>query len=69
MIIKPIAPSFGSTIEGVDLAQPLKKQMISEIYSVWLDRQVIILRGQTLSPEQYLAFAKQLGDLISIIPF
>ena len=61
MIIKPIAPSFGSTIEGVDLAQPLKKQMILDIYSIFLDRQVIILRGQTLSSEQYLAFAKQLG--------
>ena len=68
MNIKPLSPSLGSIIHGLDLSQPLKDSLLTEMRAIWLDRLVIILRGQTLSPEQYLAFAKQLGET-DIYPF
>ena len=68
MDIHPLSPSLGSIIHGLDLSQPLKDSLLTELRAIWLDRQVIILRGQALSSEQYLVFAKQLGTP-DIYPF
>ena len=68
MHIQPLSPSLGSLIEGIDLSQPIKKGQLSELRAIWLDRQVIVLRGQSLSSEKYLAFAQRLGTP-DIYPF
>ena len=68
MDIHPLSPSLGSIIHGLDLSQPLTDTLLTELRTIWLDRQVVILRGQALSSEQYLAFAKQLGTP-DIYPF
>ena len=61
MHIQPLSPSLGSIIHGVDLSQPLKEDLLAELRAVWLDRQVIVLRDQSLSSDQYLAFAQATG--------
>ena len=68
MHVQPISPSLGALIHNVDVSQPLKDSLLTELRTIWLDRQVIILRGQALSPEKYLVFAKQLGTP-DIYPF
>ena len=66
--IQPLAPSLGSIIHGFDLSQPLTDSLLAELRAIWLDRKVIVLRGQALASEQYLSFAKQLGTP-DIYPF
>ena len=68
MDIHSLTPSLGSIIHGVDLSQPLKEDLLAELRAVWLDRQVVVLRDQSLSSDQYLAFARQLGTP-DIYPF
>ena len=68
MNTQPLSPSLGSLIYGVDLSQPLTDSILAELHTIWLDRQVIVLRGQSLSSEQYISFAKQLGTP-DIYPF
>ena len=68
MNIQPLSPSIGSIIHGLNLNQPLTKDLLDELRAVWLDRQVIVLRDQSLSSDQYLAFARQLGTP-DIYPF
>ena len=68
MSIQPLSPSIGSVIEGLDLSQPLSADVVADVRQVWLDRQVIIIRGQNLSSEQYRHFAVQLGTP-DIYPF
>ncbi len=68
MNIQPLSPSLGSIIYGLKLSEPLTGDLIAELRAVWLDRQVIVLRDQSLSSDQYLAFAKQLG-MPDIYPF
>ena len=68
MHTEPISPSIGTIIRSLDLNQPLTDDLIAELRAIWLDRQVIIIRGQNLSSEQYLAFAKLLGEP-DIYPF
>ncbi len=68
MHVSTISPSIGSIIHGLDISKPLKKNLLAEIRTIWLDRKIIIIRGQTLSSAEYLAFAHQIGSP-DIYPF
>ena len=68
MKIQHLSPSVGSVIHGLDVSQSLDDQLLAELRAIWLERQIIILRGQTLSSERYLAFASQMGEP-DIYPF
>ena len=59
--IQPLAPSLGSIIHGFDLSRPLSDSLLAELRAIWLDRKVVVLRGQALASEQYLSFARQFG--------
>ena len=54
MNIQPLSPSLGSVIHGLNLSKPLPEDLLAELRAVWLDRQVIVLRDQSLSSDQYL---------------
>ncbi|MEE8352098.1 MAG: TauD/TfdA family dioxygenase [Rhodospirillales bacterium] len=60
----PVAPALGAEIGGVDLSAPLANDVISEIRAALLQYGVIFFRGQDITPEQHLAFAKRFGDLV-----
>lgn len=61
MRTQKLSPALGTIIHEIDLGQSLEKSLLAELREIWLDRKVVILRGQSLSPKQYLAFAKQFG--------
>ena len=62
MKIKQIAGALGAEISGVDLSQGVSAQLAADIRKVFLDHQVIFLRNQSLTPGQFLAFAKSMGE-------
>ena len=62
MKIKQIAGALGAEISGVDLSQGVSAQLAADIRKVFLDHQVIFLRNQALTPAQFLAFAKSMGE-------
>src|SRR5688572_3477315 len=59
--IRPIAGALGAEISGVDLSRDLQENIFGEIRKAFLDHLVIFFRGQRLTPQQQLAFAKRLG--------
>ena len=61
MNTESISPSIGTIIYDLDVSQPMTNEILKKLRSIWLERQVIIIRGQRLTSEQYLGFAKQLG--------
>ena len=61
MRIENLSPGIGSVVHDLDLSQPLSPELVSEVRALWLDRLVIVFRGQSISSEQYLSFAKQIG--------
>ena len=61
MQITPLSPAMGAIITDIDLSEPLSDTHIAELRQTWLEYQMIVIRGQSLSPSQYLAFAKQIG--------
>ena len=62
MKIKQIAGALGADITGVDLAGDLPEQLAAEIRQVFLQHQVIFLRNQDLTPQQFLSFANAMGE-------
>ncbi len=56
--------ALGAEITGVDLAAYLDADAISAIRRAWLDHLVIFFRGQHLTPQQLLDFARRFGEVI-----
>jgi taurine dioxygenase len=57
----PIAGSLGAEIGGVDLAH-LDDATVAAIRAAWLEHLVVFFRDQPLTPEEFLAFARRLGE-------
>ncbi len=64
MNIHPIAGALGAVISGVDLSQGISTSLAADIRQVFLQHKVIFLRQQKLTPQQFLDFAKAMGEPI-----
>lgn len=61
--IDPLTPAIGAEISGLDLRQPLEDETQDAVYQALLDHLVIVLRGQDVSPEAQLGFARTFGEI------
>ena len=64
MHIKKIAGALGAELSGLDLAAGLSADAAAEVRQALLDNGVIFLRRQPLTPVQFLAFARTMGEPI-----
>jgi taurine dioxygenase len=58
---KPLCPGFGLEASGVDVSPALSDAAFDEIARTFFAAQVLVLREQRLTPQQYLAFARRFG--------
>jgi taurine dioxygenase len=58
---QPLCPGFGLEAHGVDLSRPLTGDDFAEIERAFYAGQVLVLRGQSLTPAQFVAFARRFG--------
>jgi taurine dioxygenase len=58
---KPLSPGFGLETSNVDTSRPLSDAAFDEIERTFFQGQVLVLRAQSLTPEQYVAFARRFG--------
>jgi alpha-ketoglutarate-dependent taurine dioxygenase len=61
LTLSKLHPDFGLEAAGVDLATPLSDAAFKEIEDTFFAGQVLVLRGQRLTPAQFLAFARRFG--------
>jgi taurine dioxygenase len=66
--IRPMTPTIGAAIGGLDLRQALDDAAIAALRRALLDWKVLFFRDQALTTEQHLAFARAFGAL-EIHPF
>jgi alpha-ketoglutarate-dependent taurine dioxygenase len=59
--IVPSGKAVGVEIRGVDLSLPIPDDVKRAIRQAWLDHLVVLFRGQTLTPEQYMEAAHIFG--------
>ena len=60
--VVPLADAIGAEIRGVDLASELSDATVAAIRQAWLDHAVVFFRDEDLGPDQFLAFARRIGD-------
>ena len=58
---KPLAPGFGLETSAVDASRPLSAGEFAELEQTFFRGQLLVLRDQRLTPQQYLAFARRFG--------
>ncbi|MBD2691208.1 TauD/TfdA dioxygenase family protein [Anabaena catenula] len=66
--IKPIAGRIGAKIKGVNLAENLSDEIISEIRKALVQYKVIFFRGQELDADGQVDFARRFGEITTAHP-
>jgi taurine dioxygenase len=61
--IRPLQPTIGAEIHGVDISRPLTTGQRDAIKAAILDYKVVFFRDQTLDKESHATFAAQFGPL------
>jgi taurine dioxygenase len=59
--VQRIAGALGAEVLGIDLSKPLAPDALSFIRNSFLEHQVIFFRDQSLTPAQFMAFARCMG--------
>jgi alpha-ketoglutarate-dependent taurine dioxygenase len=63
LTIRPLQPTIGAEISGVDLSRPLSTEERDQIKAAILQYKVVFFRDQNLDQDQHAAFARQFGPL------
>jgi taurine dioxygenase len=63
LAVRPLSPALGAEIVGVDLSKPLDEASIAAIKRAWNEHLVLLFRGQNLSEEDQIRFARHFGEL------
>ena len=64
MQVRKLTDLFGAEISGIDLAGPLDEAMRRELYRLFADNAVLVIRGQDFDPPQFAGAAQLFGELI-----
>jgi taurine dioxygenase len=59
--VRRVAGALGAEVHGADLSKPLGAALVAEIRRAFLEHLVIFFRGQDLSLDAYMAFARAMG--------
>lgn len=62
MNVRPLSGALGAEIGDLDL-RGLTDQTFAELRDIFLDRSVIVVRDQDLTPDDHIAFAKRWGEI------
>src|ERR1700724_397013 len=60
--VTPTKAALGAEIRGVDLKN-LDPSQFAGVKRAWHDHAVVLVRGQTLSDQDLIAFSRRFGDL------
>ncbi len=60
--ITPVSPAIGAEVRGVDLAT-IDDATFEALHKTWLEYGVLLLRNQSLTDAELVAFSRRFGDL------
>src|SRR5262245_65393661 len=58
-----LSPHIATEVKGLDLTKPLDAATVAALRKVWVNRAVLVVRGQKISQEDLLRFTKYFGEL------
>lgn len=63
MKIAALGEHTGAEVRGIDLSRPVPPDTQAALYRAFVDRSVLVIRDQTLSPVQLAASVKRFGEI------
>jgi taurine dioxygenase len=61
--VRPLTPSLGAEISGVELADDLEERVFRALYRAFLRYQVLLFPPQDLPPGRQVGFARRFGEV------
>ena len=61
--LEKLSPALGAEIIGVDLGAPMPDALFASIWRAFLDHKLLLFRGQRLSPQRHVDFARRFGPV------
>jgi len=61
--VRPLSSALGAEVLGADLSHPDDDEQFSLIHTALLDRNVVVVRDQKISPADHIAFSRRFGTL------
>ena len=62
MQVTPLSPSLGAIVTGINLSERITSEEAEELRALWLDFQILVIRGQELTPASQLRIARAFGE-------
>lgn len=59
----PLTLSLGAEVKGIDLSKPIDGTAADFLHRAFAEFKVLAIRGQRLTPDDQIAFARHFGDL------
>ena len=59
----PRHPLIGAEVRGIDLAQPLDRDVFERVHALWMEHLLLVFPEQSISDEQHIAFGRHFGEL------
>ena len=59
--VRRLSYGIGAEIKGLDLTQPLEHSTVTAVRQAWLDHQILLIRGQAITPNQHKDFTSHFG--------
>lgn len=63
LVVKPLHPLFAAEIFGADLREPAAPELVERIEAEMARHAVVVVRGQSITDEQHIAFSRAFGPL------
>ena len=61
--VRPLTPSLGAEIRGVNLSEAVPEEVFSRIYLAFLQYEVLLFPPQDIPPGRQVEFARQFGEV------
>ena len=61
--VRPLTPSLGAEIRGVNLSEAVPEEVFSRIYQAFLQYEVLLFPPQDIPPGRQVEFARQFGEV------
>ena len=58
---RKLSSGFGVEVHGVDLSRPLPAPVFQELWNLFFENQVLVVKSQNLKAKEFLAFARCFG--------
>ena len=62
-VFTPLKTTIGARVDRIDLSRPMSDAVFNQIRAAMVEYTLLLFQGQTLTPEEHVAFSRRFGQL------